>query len=313
MASKNAMAPYHVPNTTPVATLEPFQDGSADQPLPPSLTAAAVHVLTTAAPMEKVRLTRTYAAAWHAGSLPDLPGPPPPDRPARPERPELKLPRDMPKRRKAGSVAGRVALLHALAHIELNAIDLAWDIVARFTTFPDGTPAPRAFKDDWVMVADEEAKHHALLAARLATLGAAYGDLPAHDGLWQASEVTAHDLAARLALVPMVLEARGLDVTPMMIANLKKVGDEDSAAVLQIIHDEEIGHVAAGRRWFGVIAATAGDDPAEHWRALVRHYFKGGIKRPFNDASRLKADFPPDWYEPLAPLETILAGASPPD
>ncbi|MEE3622739.1 ferritin-like domain-containing protein [Nitrospirillum sp. BR 11752] len=277
--------------------------------MPPSLAAAAVTVLTTAAPMEKVRLTRTFAAAWRAGSLPDRPGDTvPPDRPARPARPELKLPRDMPKRRKAGSVAGRVALLHALAHIELNAIDLAWDIVARFPTFPDGTPAPSTFKDDWVKVADEEAKHHALLAQRLAALDAAYGDLPAHDGLWQASEVTAHDLAARLALVPMVLEARGLDVTPMMIANLKKVGDEDSAAVLQIIHDEEIGHVAAGRHWFGVIAAAAGNDPAAQWRALVRQYFKGDIKRPFNDASRAKANFPPDWYEPLAPLETILAG-----
>ncbi|MBB6251479.1 uncharacterized ferritin-like protein (DUF455 family) [Nitrospirillum iridis] len=281
-------------------------------PLPPSLAAAAVSVLTTAAAAEKVRLSRAYAAAWRDGSLPDRPGPRPPDRPARPVRPELKLPRDMPKRRKAGSVAGRVALLHALAHIELNAIDLAWDIVARFPTFPDGTPAPRAFKDDWVRVANEEAKHHALLAARLATLDATYGDLPAHDGLWQASEVTAHDLAARLALVPLVLEARGLDVTPGMIANLEKVGDGDSAAVLRIIHDDEVGHVAAGRHWFGVVVASAGGDPAERWRALVRQYFKGDIKRPFNDASRGKANFPPDWYEPLAPVETILAGAAPP-
>ncbi|MDE1146594.1 MAG: ferritin-like domain-containing protein [Azospirillaceae bacterium] len=276
--------------------------------MPDSLAAAACHVLTTADPMAKVRLSRGYAAAWRAGLLPDTPGPVPPDRPARPARPELKLPRDMPKRRKAGSVAGRIALLHAIAHIELNAIDLAWDIVARFTTLPDGTALPRAFKDDWVRVADEEAKHHALLADRLASLDAAYGDLPAHDGLWQASEMTAHDLAARLALVPMVLEARGLDVTPAMIANLKKVGDDDSVAVLQIIHDEEIGHVAAGRRWFGVVAETLGVEPAEHWRALVRQYFKGDIKRPFNDASRIRADFPPDWYEPLAPVETILAG-----
>ncbi|WP_252181285.1 ferritin-like domain-containing protein [Azospirillum sp. B4] len=304
------MAPYHVPAPMPADTLEPFQSDSASEsfPLPPSLAAAAVRVLTTAAPAEKVRLTRGYAAAWRAGQLPDLPGPTPPDRPARPARPELKMPRDMPKRRKAGSVAGRVALLHALAHIELNAIDLAWDIIARFPAFPDGTPAPRAFKDDWVRVADEEAKHHDLLAGRLATLSASYGDLPAHDGLWQASEVTAHDLAARLALVPMVLEARGLDVTPGMIANLKKVGDEDSTAVLQIIHDEEIGHVAAGRHWFGVITSAAGDDPAERWRALVRRYFKGEIKRPFNDASRIKADFPPDWYEPLAPVDAILPG-----
>ncbi|HYC02483.1 MAG TPA: ferritin-like domain-containing protein [Azospirillaceae bacterium] len=268
-------------------------------PLPPTLGDAALLVLGSADPMEKVRLSRTFAAAWRDGSIREIGRATPPDRPARPERPELRPPRDMPKRRKAGSMAGRIALLHALAHIELNAVDLAWDIVARFHHLPDGTPLPRAFYDDWVRVADEEAKHHALLAERLADLGASYGDLPAHDGLWQASELTSGDLGARLALVPMVLEARGLDVTPVMIESLVRVGDEAGAAVLRIIHDEEIGHVAAGKRWFDAVAAAIGADPQAHWQHLVRTMFRGELKRPFNEPSRTRADFPADWYEPL--------------
>lgn len=206
----------------------------------------------------------------------------------------------MPKRRKAGSPAGRTALLHALAHIELNAIDLAWDIVARFHVLPDGTPLPVTFYDDWVRVADDEAKHHGMLAERLSKLGVAYGDLPAHDGLWQASEATAHDLAARLAVVPMVLEARGLDVTPAMIVSLRKAGDDAGAAVLQVIHDDEVGHVAAGRRWFDACARALGREPQEYWQELVRTHFKGDLKHPFNRPSRDRADFPADWYEPLA-------------
>jgi len=269
-------------------------------PLPASLSQAALHVLTRAAPAEKVRLTRLYAQAWRDGHIRELGNDSPPPRPARPDRPELRLPRDMPKRRKAQSIAGRIALLHALAHIELNAIDLAWDIIARFHSLPDGTPLPRAFQDDWIRVADEEAKHHGLLAERLAAYGAAYGDLPAHDGLWQASEATAGDLAARLAIVPMVLEARGLDVTPAMIASLRMAGDDASAEVLQLIHDEEIGHVAAGRRWFGAAARAAGKEPGQWWQDLVRTYFKGELKRPFNRPSRDRADFPADWYEALA-------------
>lgn len=281
---------------------------SLGTPTAATVRQAALHVLTTAAPAAKAALTQAYAAAWRRGHLPDSAadiGLCPPDRPARPARPELKMPRDMPRRRKAGSLAGRIALLHALAHIELNAIDLAWDIVARFRHLPDGTPLPAAFITDWVTVAEDEARHYALLSARLADLGAAYGDLPAHDGLWQASEITAHDLAARLAIVPLVLEARGLDVTPAMIASLEKVDDHASAAALQLIHDEEISHVAAGRRWFDVVARTRGREPRDYWQDLVRRYFRGEIKRPFNEPSRTRADFPADWYEPLASLPEI--------
>ncbi|WP_414639821.1 ferritin-like domain-containing protein [Arenibaculum sp.] len=269
----------------------------------PTLSQAALSVLAADDPAEKVRLTRAHAAAWTAGAITDPGADPgaasPPDRPARPARPELRPTREMPPRRKAGSLAGRVALLHALAHIELNAIDLAWDIVARFRSAREGgEPLPRAFCDDWVRVADEEATHFELLSRRLLELGSGYGALPAHDGLWQASRDTAHDLAARLAIVPLVLEARGLDVTPAMIANLRRFGDDASAAILQRIHDDEIGHVAAGRRWFDWVCARRAMEPAAAWRMLVERHFKGGLKPPFNADSRAKAGLPPDFYEP---------------
>jgi uncharacterized ferritin-like protein (DUF455 family) len=262
-----------------------------------SLTRGAVEILSTAAPADKIRLTHALAGAWRAGGIALGAGTPPPARPARPAAPELRLPRDMPKRRSGGSLPSRVALLHALAHIELNALDLVWDLVARFAD-----PAlPRDFWDDWVRVADEEATHHGLLADRLAALGAAYGDLPAHDGLWQAAEVTAHDLLARLAIVPLVLEARGLDVTPQMIQGLDKFGDTDSAAALRVIYRDEIGHVAIGRRWFDAVCATRGLEPEPTWQDLVRRHFKGALKRPFNTDARTAAGLPAEFYEPLAP------------
>jgi uncharacterized ferritin-like protein (DUF455 family) len=220
----------------------------------------------------------------------------PPARPARPARPELKRPGEVPRRRINRGSAGRGALLHALAHIELNAVDLAADILARFT----GEDLPRGFYDDWLKVADEEGKHYLLLAARLDELGLAYGDLPAHDGLWQAAEETAHDLLARLAVVPLVLEARGLDVTPAMIARLRAADDAASAAVLQVIYEEEIGHVAIGKRWFDFLCARRGLDPRETWQALVRRHFKGQLKPPFNDAAREEAGLPADFYGALA-------------
>jgi uncharacterized ferritin-like protein (DUF455 family) len=204
----------------------------------------------------------------------------------------------MPKRRKAGSLQGKIALLHALAHIELNAIDLAWDIMARFAHDP--FPLPRAFFDDWVGVAADEAKHFLMLSARLKDFGAAYGDLPAHDGLWESSERTAHDFAARLAIVPMVLEARGLDVTPAMIGSMTAQGDIQTAAMLQTIHDDEITHVRAGTVWFEAWCEHHDLGVEETWQGLVRDYFTGPLKRPFNDPSREKAGMLRHWYEPLA-------------
>jgi uncharacterized ferritin-like protein (DUF455 family) len=220
----------------------------------------------------------------------------PPSRPSRPERPLLRSPKEMPKRRAFGSVAGRIALLHALAHIELNAIDLAWDLIARFS----GERLPRAFFDDWVAVAAEEALHFELLAARLADFGAHYGDLPAHDGLWESATATAGDLLARLAVVPLVLEARGLDVTPEMAATLDRVGDPESAAVLRRIYCDEIGHVAAGIRWFDWLCGQRGLAPDTVFHDCVRRCFKGDLKLPFNHTARIAAGFPARYYEPLA-------------
>jgi uncharacterized ferritin-like protein (DUF455 family) len=266
-----------------------------------ALADAALAVLAAASPAEKVRLTREGAAAWREGRIAEVGRAAPPDRPARPDRPELRPPRDMPARRKGGSEAGRVALLHALAHIELNAVDLAWDLVARFGAAEEGgEPLPRAFCDDWVRVADDEARHFEMLERRLGELGSGYGALPAHDGLWQAARETAHDLAARLAVVPMVLEARGLDVTPATVENLRRFGDEASAAILQTIHDDEIEHVRAGRRWFGWVCERRGLEPVPAWQDLVRRHFRGGLKPPFNAASRGRAEMGPEFYEPIA-------------
>lgn len=198
----------------------------------------------------------------------------------------------MPRRHGA---SGRVALLHAIAHIEFNAIDLAWDMIARFAD-PE---LPRTFYDDWVKVGDEEAKHFMLLSQRLDALDIAYGDLPAHDGLWQAALVTSHDVLARLAVAPLVLEARGLDVAPGMIDRLEKASDGDSVAVLQIILEDEIGHVAIGQRWFAHIAAGRGLEPVTAFHALVQKHYRGRLKPPFNTAGRDAAGFHADWYEPL--------------
>jgi uncharacterized ferritin-like protein (DUF455 family) len=261
---------------------------------PASLTSEAVAILATADPAVKASASRRLAEIWGAGGL-DVGYSLPPPRPARPERPLLRPPKEMPKRRAFGSAAGRVALLHALAHIELNAIDLAWDIVARFRR----EPLPRTFIDDWVGVAAEEAVHFELLARRLADFGASYGDLPAHDGLWESAAATADDLLARLAVVPLVLEARGLDVTPEMAATLERVGDPESAAVLRRIYRDEIDHVAAGVRWFDELCRARGLIPDETFRQVVPRYFKGELKPPFNHEARAAAGFPARYYEPL--------------
>ncbi len=264
-------------------------------------------MLRTADPGEKVRLTRGFAAAWAAGEIAEVGTAAPPARPARPAAPELLPPRQMPRRRTGKSLAGRQALYHALAHIELNAIDLAWDIIARFTAPQFSAPqfaaeaCPRGFYDDWVKVADDEARHFTLIERRLTVLGSSYGALPAHDGLWEAAQATAHDLLARLAVVPLVLEARGLDVTPGLIEKLATAGDAEGVAVLEVIYREEIAHVAAGKRWFDWLCARRGLVPEAAWREQVRRHFKGAIKPPFNAEARLAAGLQPGFYEAMAP------------
>ncbi len=217
-----------------------------------------------------------------------------PTRPARPDKPVLRPPREMPRRR-IGGAKGRIAHIHALAHIEFNAIDMAFDLVARFLF----TDVPRSFFSDFIQIGVEEAKHFSLLNRRLKQLGSEYGALPAHDGLWQTVEQTGHDLLARLAIVPLVLEARGLDVTPSMIEKFKNAGDPETARILHIIYTDEKRHVATGMRWFLYHCQLSGKTPQPTFHDIVRTYFRGGLKPPFNDKARSQAGLTPGFYKPM--------------
>ncbi len=244
----------------------------------------------------KVALTQQYAEAFARGELDvpaDAPSPEPIRAPGRPQKPVLVHPRDLP-RRGLGSVPGRAAFIHAIAHIELNAIDLAWDAAYRFR----GLPA--AFYADWVSVAHDESRHFVLLRDRLRELGHDYGDFDAHNGLWEMTEKTAHDGLARMALVPRVLEARGLDVTPGMILKLRDLGDDATVAILDLILREEVAHVAAGSRWYRWYCAQRGIEPRARFRELLKEYAGGYLHGPFNIEARLLAGFDEDE---LAALE----------
>ncbi|MEO1458254.1 MAG: ferritin-like domain-containing protein [Pseudomonadota bacterium] len=269
------------------------------------LAPAVERVLRTADPREKTAAARRLAAAWRdaraTGALPPIGRADPPDFPARPARPELLDPRTMPKRR-PGSAAGRIALLHAIAHIELNAVDLHLDVIARFTH----VPMPAGFYDDWMQAADDEAKHFGLLADRLEAHGSGYGALTAHAGMWRSAADTAQDLPARLAVVPMVLEARGLDVTPGMITLFEKVEDAASVAALSTIYAEEVAHVAYGSKWFHFLCGRHEEDPKPFFHGLVRRHFAGSLKPPFNEEKRAEAGLPPDFYWPLVGETTGL-------
>lgn len=267
---------------------------------PTTLVAGARAIVAAADTSEKVRLAYTVSKAWFQreialgtqatdGAMPDRPG--------RPAKPELLAPRDMPKRSLTGK-AGRLALIHSLAHIELNAVDLTWDLIGRFPHIR----LPRSYYDDWVRVGLEEAKHFSMLEDRLAKLEAAYGDMPAHDGLWQAAQDTGHDLAARLAIIPLVLEARGLDITPPMIEKARAIGDEDTAKCLDIIYRDEKNHVAFGAKWFRFLCDRQGIRPEPAFHGFVRKHFRGALKPPFNDRARSEAGLTPGFYKPLAPL-----------
>ncbi|MBB4130303.1 MULTISPECIES: ferritin-like domain-containing protein [unclassified Xanthomonas] len=251
---------------------------------------AARACLDEADPLHKVALTQRYAAAWRDGALrrdADAPAPCPIRMPGRPATPVLVHPRELP-RRGLGTPEGRAAFIHAIAHIELNAIDLAWDAVYRFRGLPE------AFYADWVAVADDESRHFMLLRARLHAHDHAYGDFPAHNGLWEMCEKTAHDGLARMALVPRVLEARGLDVTPGMIVKLRSLGDSATADVLDTILREEVAHVAAGSRWYRWYCAQAGIEPRARFKQLLREYAGGYLHGPFNIQARLLAGFDED-------------------
>ncbi|MCE5232159.1 MAG: ferritin-like domain-containing protein [Mizugakiibacter sp.] len=257
---------------------------------------AARRCLDCRDPAEKAALTREAAAAFADGALQiadDAPPPRPIGAPGRPQQPRLVEPRLLP-RRGLGTADGRAALVHAVAHIEFNAINLAWDAAYRFR----GMPAD--YYRDWVAVAADEARHYTLLAARLAELGYAYGDFDAHDGLWEMAEKTAHACLARMALVPRVLEARGLDVTPGMIARLRAAGDEATVAILEVILREEVAHVAAGTRWFRWCCAREELEPRATFERLLGEHMRRGLKGPFNLDARREAGFSEDELRALA-------------
>jgi len=258
-------------------------------------------VLSASQPEKKVAAAHNAAALLRGGYLQFDAGRQsavPPLRPARPAAPVLVDPRRAPRRR-ITTQAGRIALLHAVAHIEFNAIDLAFDMAARFAGEINHLGLdPREFAADWFAVGDDEARHFQLICDRLAELGAQYGDLPAHDGLWEAAEATADSLPARLAIAPMVLEARGLDVTPPMIEKLTVAGDLESAAVLQVIYKDEIGHVATGVKWFRKTCEATGEDMPKLFKSLVKSRYGGSLKPPFNEPARRAAGLLPALYEP---------------
>lgn len=264
-----------------------------------SLLDAARACLEAATPDDKPALTLAMAAAFARGELvlPDGAPPPEPIRmPGRPTRPVLVHPRELP-RRGFGTDEGRAAFIHAVAHIEFNAIDLAWDAVYRFRGMPP------AYYADWVAVAADEARHFMMLRMRLREFGRDYGDFDARNGLWEMAEKTAHDGLARMALVPRVLEARGLDVTPGMIVKLRSLGDDATADILEIILREEVAHVAAGSRWYRWHCERAGIEPRTRFRELLREYATGVLHKPFNTEARLEAGFD------MAELESLLEAA----
>ena len=259
-----------------------------------SLAQRAVEVLLTALPEEKTKKSAALTAEWRAGTITEIGRAEPPMRPERPDKPEILPPGKMPRRGPGGT--GKATLMHALAHIEFNAIDLAWDIIARFT----GHDLPRDFYDDWVKVAADETEHFLLLVELLRDLGSDYGAFPAHAGLWEAAEKTAHDLQARLAVVPMTFEARALDTAPPLMAKLRQAKDEASLAVLQRIFDDEIVHVAIGARWFELVCKRVGEDQATAYQRLVSPHFPKGLKPPFNHEGRQQAGLPQEFYGPLS-------------
>lgn len=259
------------------------------------LSQAIAAALLTGDPLAKVKATRQLVRDWRRGRLAKGFSVAMPDAPCWPEHLQILPPAQMPRRGKGGSAAGRIAMWHALAHIEFVAIDLALDMVGRF-----GAEGGEDFTADFLTVAAEEAMHFALIQRHLASMGANYGDLPAHGGLWDAAFETRHDLGARLAVVPMVLEARGLDVTPAMLERVRGQGDRRGAQILARILDDEIRHVAAGTRHFAILCRKHGKTPENHWKFLVNRHFRGPLKPPFNDSARLAAGLPRELYASLA-------------
>lgn len=273
----------------------PHRPGTPDSPRPITVARAIRIALEQTDPRAKVMATRKVARDWRLGRLDFTFDIPMPEAPGRPDAPELLPPNRMPRRGKGGTAWSRIALWHSLAHIEFVAIDLALDMAGRF-----GEGMSRAFVSDFLQVAADEAMHFALIERHLRSLGSHYGALPAHGGLWSAADATRDDVAARLAVVPMVLEARGLDATPPILERVRAGGDARGTAILERILDDEISHVRFGANHFAHVAKMRGEEEAILWKALVNRYFRGAIKPPFNDSARNAAGLSRELYADLA-------------
>lgn len=251
-----------------------------------SLFKSAENCILACEPSEKLALSRDTENAWKLQQLSLEPVAPILmfESPGRPEKPELVSPKEL-NRRKASSKIGHAALIHSICHIEFNAINLAWDAVYRFQDMP------LKYYQDWIKVATEEAYHFELLQNHLSQLGYVYGDYNAHNGLWESALLTAHDPLIRMALVPRVLEARGLDVTPGIVKKLKDINDEKAADILEIIFQDEIGHVETGSYWFKYLCEQRQLDSEQTFKQLLNEYMKGSIRGPFDHEIRKRAGF----------------------
>lgn len=274
----------------------PLSMPSKEAEAPGTFWEAAREALADTDPESKcLRVDALHAAIEDGRWIPADPGPPGLLPCGRPGRPRLVSPKHLPNRG-LGSVEGRRALVHAVAHIEFNAINLALDAALRFDRMPDD------YYLDWLRVAHDESRHFRMLRKRLDELDADYGDLPAHNGLWDMAEQTAHDALVRMALVPRVLEARGLDVTPGMIERLAAAGDDETVALLEIILEEEEAHVAIGTRWFHHMCELRKVEPETTFDRLLRQYYRGRLRGPFNFAARRRAGFTDPELERLQAL-----------
>jgi len=274
----------------------------------PCVRRSALAALCESAPVLKAAQVRALHDAWRAGHTtidPSLALAEPPGLPGRPDRPALVGPRQL-ERRSMRSPEGRAVLLHALAHIEFNAINLALDAVWRFPGMPG------AFYADWLTVAAEEAYHFSLIVGRLAEFGHAYGDFPAHNGLWDMCERTAGDVLARMALVPRTLEARGLDASPAVRAKLAAAGDAAGVAILDVILRDEIGHVAIGNRWYRWLCRERGLDPLATYARLALAHGAPRPRGPFNVAARRAAGFTEEELAALDASPRAGSTAAPP-
>jgi uncharacterized ferritin-like protein (DUF455 family) len=262
-----------------------------------NLFEAALRCIQIADPVTKAAETQELYRRWCAADLDkhSLDDPIRIPVPGRPDKPDLVNPHKVPKRG-FNSKQGLIKLAHAIAHIEFNAINLALDAAYRFREMPDD------FYSDWLKVAAEEAKHFIMLANYLQANQAEYGDYAAHNGLWEMALKTDHDVMVRMALVPRVLEARGLDVTPTMITKLKSVSENDLVEVLEVIHREEIGHVHTGTRWFNHVCMQRGLAPAVVFHELLNEYMQGSIQGPFDMTSRLQAGFTEEEMQKLVEI-----------